>query len=307
MEYLLLFSGFVILIVSGRYLVKGSVSLAFHFKLSKLIVGMTVVSLGTSAPELFVSVIASANGHPEIAIGNVIGSNIANIALILGITSIILPINVNRNIIKVDWPVMMFATILFFIFILNGVLSTLEGVFFILLLVLYIFYSVYQSRKSYIESDNEKPDFKNFTSIILIIGSSLGLALGSYLLVENASLIARNFGIDERIISITLIAIGTSVPELVTSITAAIRKEMDISVGNIIGSNIFNILGILGVASIIRKIDVPELTVRFDIYWVLLFAILLIVFILPARISKITRIEGIIFISVYFVYIYLLF
>lgn len=307
MSYLLLLTGFILLILSGKYLLKGSVSLAASFKISKLVMGMTVVAFGTSAPELFVSVIAATNGHPEISIGNVVGSNIANIALILGITAIIFPIPVHKNAVKVDWPVMMAATLLFFVFILNGQLGTIEGFIFLILLFLYIFFSIYLSRKNGIPDETEMPSFNLVKSISLTLLSSIGLAAGSSLLVDNASAIAIEFGIEERVISITLIAIGTSLPELTTSLIAAIRKETDISIGNIIGSNIFNIFAILGITSIIKNIEIPKLTIAFDVYWMIGVAILLFLFFLPSARSKITRFEGLLFILIYFVYIYLLF
>jgi cation:H+ antiporter len=305
--YLLLLTGFILLIVSGRYLLKASVSIAYHFKLSKLVVGITVVAFGTSAPELFVTVIAAAKGHPEISIGNVVGSNIANIGLILGLTAILFPIPVNKKAIIADWPVMMFSTILFYLFIFNGVLSTAEGLLFLILLAGYLIYSVRSSIKSYKVSETESAQYHTLVALLLIVISSGGLAYGSYLLVNNASVIATNLGIGERVISITIIALGTSLPELTTSITAALRKEMDISVGNIIGSNIFNILCILGVASTIKQIEVPSLTISFDIFWVLGISLLMFIFTLPIQNSKISRIEGFLLLLVYSVYIYLLF
>ncbi|NJK86226.1 MAG: calcium/sodium antiporter, partial [Bacteroidales bacterium] len=251
MEYLLLITGFIILFFGGNFLIKGSVSLAFHFKLTKLVVGMTVVAFGTSAPELFVSVVAANQGFPEISVGNVVGSNIANIGLILGLTAIIFPIPVTENAVKKDFTIMLAATLLFYAFILNGTITGLEGVIFIVLLVIYIFISVYYSRKKPAEElVTVKAQFSLPVSIIIIVLSSIALAFGSSLLVNNASVIARNFGIGERVISITLIAVGTSIPELTTSISAALKKELDISFGNIIGSNIFNIFGILGITGI---------------------------------------------------------
>ena len=309
MEYFLLLVGFIILITSSKYLVKGSVSIALRYKVSKLVIGLTVVAFGTSAPELFVSVMAAIEKHPDISIGNVVGSNIINIALVLALTALIFPIKVKRNSIVYDWSFMMFVSLLFFVFIQNGYFQFYEGLIFILLLCTYIILSVYYSRKNYIHSTEEIAQvvYSPTASILAVVLSSAGLALGSDLLVDNAVIIAQHFHIDERIISITLIAFGTSLPELVTSIMAAFRKEIDISIGNIIGSNIFNLLAVLGITGMIKKIKVPLLTMKFDIYWMLGIALLLFVFLLPIRKGKLTRIKGLVLFIVYGIYVYLLF
>ncbi len=309
MEYFLLLVGFIILITSGKYLVKGSTSIALRYKVSKLVIGLTVVAFGTSAPELFVSVMAAIENHPDISVGNVVGSNIINIALVLALTAMIFPIKVKRNSILYDWSFMMFASILFFVFILNGYFQFFEGLLFILLLCTYIVLSVYYSRKNYIEPTEEikATVYSPFLSILAVLLSSAGLAMGSELLVNNAVLIAQHFHIDERIVSITLIAFGTSLPELVTSVSAAFKKEIDISIGNIIGSNIYNLLAVLGITGMIKKIRIPLMTLNFDIYWMLGIAVLLFLFLLPIRKGKLTRSKGLILFIVYGIYVYLLF
>ena len=308
MEYLLLVIGFVILIYSGKYLIKGSTSIAYKFKVSKLVIGLTVVAFGTSAPELFVSVAAAIGGHPEISVGNVVGSNIINIALVLAVTSMIFPIPVRKSSVKYDWPFMMFSSLLFYVFILNGTLQFYEGLVFIILLCAYIIFSIRYSRKNYIPPEHvEEVRYSMPVSILFIVLSSAGLAAGSDLLVRNAVIIAKNIGINERIISITLIAFGTSVPELVTSIAAAIKKEMDISIGNIIGSNIFNLLGVFGVTSMIKNIKIPVMTRDFDVFWMLGIALLLFLFILPLKGGRLTRLKGSLLFLTYCIYLYLLF
>jgi len=300
-------AGFVILIYSGKYLIKGSISIAYRFKVSKLVIGLTVVAFGTSAPELFVSVMAAIDNHPGISVGNVIGSNIMNIALVLAITAMIFPIPVRKSSIKYDWPVMMLASLLFYIFILNGYLQFLEGLIFFVLLCAYIVFSIYYSRKNYNHLDAvEEVHFSTLVSVLLIVLSSAGLALGSDLLVKNAVKIADKLHIDDRIISITVIAFGTSLPELVTSAAAAFKKEMDISIGNIIGSNIFNILCVLGITSMIKKIEIPSMTMHFDVFWMLGIALLLFLFILPLKGGKLTRPKGLFLFMVYCIYVYLL-
>jgi len=309
MDYIFLFLGFVFLMLSGDFLVRGSVSLAGHFKVSKLVVGVVVVSFGTSAPELVVSLDAAIKGHPDIAIGNVVGSNIANIALVLGLTAIILPVKVKKRAIHFDWAVMMSISLLLYIFCLNLTLQTYEGSILLIILGAFIFRSIHKSRKEHSSSLEEPvpPTHKLFVSFVLVVVAAVGLIFGAEFLVKGASNIALRFGVDERIISVSVIALGTSLPELATSIAAAVRKELDIFIGNIIGSNIFNILAILGITSIFKNIDINPMILKFDIFWMLGISLLLFLFILPLRNGAVTRWKGLVFVSVYFLYIYLAF
>lgn len=309
MNYVFLFIGFILLMLSGDFLVKGSVSLSGHFKVSKLVVGMIIVSFGTSAPELVVSLDAALSGHPDIAIGNVVGSNIANIALVMGLTAIILPIKVKKKAIHFDWSVMMFVSVLFYAFCLNLKLQFFEGLIFIIILAAYIFKSVHQSRKANLKSLEETvtPKYNLVISLLFVSAAAVGLIFGAEFLVRGASNIAIDMGVDERIISVSVIALGTSLPELATSIAAALRKELDIFIGNIIGSNIFNILAILGFTSIIKPININPMVLHFDIFWMLGIFLLLFIFILPLRKALVTRWKGLIFVAVYIFYIYLAF
>ncbi len=310
MDYIFLFLGFVLLMLSGDFLVRGSVSLAGHFKVSKLVIGLVVVSFGTSAPELVISLDAAIMGHPDIAIGNVIGSNIANIALVLGLTAIILPIKVKKKSIRFDWSVMMLISLLFFIFcITNSKLEFYEGIIFIIILFAFIFRSIHKSRKENLKTLEESilPKYNLFVSIILVIVAAIGLIYGAKFLVRGASSIAKEMGVDDRIISVSVIALGTSLPELATSIAAAIRKELDIFIGNIIGSNIFNILAILGITSVVKSIDVNPMVLKFDIFWMLGISLLLFLFLLPLRKAMMTRWKGLVFVVIYIAYIYLAF
>ncbi len=308
MEYLLLFIGFILLLLSGKYLVAGSVTLANYFKISKLVIGVTVVSFGTSAPELFVSLLANLSGHPEVSLGNVIGSNIANIALVLALTAIIFPIPVKKASVKLDAPVMLFVSLLLLLFMhTKFVLSRGEGFLFIVLLASYIVYLIYQSRNGNANEDEDlSSEMPIWKAVILILLATGGLAIGSNLLVKNASLIATRFGVSERIIAITVIAFGTSLPELATSVIAAFKKEMDISIGNIIGSNIFNILAVLGITSAVKSMPVAQNFVKVDIIWMLAISLLLFLFILPFKGGKLTRLKGVVLFAVYCVYIYFL-
>ncbi|HEY9081905.1 MAG TPA: calcium/sodium antiporter [Vicingaceae bacterium] len=301
MEYLLLIGGLAVLIGGGEVLVRGAVGIAAKFKLSPLVIGMTIVSFGTSAPELIVSLKAALNGFPEIAIGNVVGSNIANIALVLGLTAIVLPIPVAVATLKRDWPIMMFISLLFFVFILNGILDNWEGFIFVGLLLGYIIYQLKSSKNKEEETEIIKQHI--FASILFITVGVIGLAFGADWLVQGAVTIAKNFGVSEHVISVTIVAFGTSVPELVTSLVAAVKKQMDISVGNLIGSNIFNILAVLGITAIFKEIPISETVISNDIFWVLGTSFIL----LPLMLNyKISRWKGALLFLSYLLYVFFL-
>lgn len=305
MEYVFLLLGFIVLLISGEFLVRGGIALSQHLKISTLVVGVTVISFGTSIPELMVSLEAVLKGHPDISIGNVIGSNISNIALVLGLTAIILPIPVRKNSMKFDWPVMMIAGILFYLFILNEILVFFEGLVFVVLLITFITWSIYNSRKEQntINRKYNNPAISLFGSIILIIISSLGLVYGANWLVKGAGQIAKSFDVSEHAISVSIIAVGTSVPEITTSVIAALRKQTDISIGNIIGSNIFNIFGILGITSMIKNIPVKAFVIHFDIFWLLGMSLLLFLLFLPVKGGLLNRKKGLFLIILYISYI----
>ena len=304
MEYFLTLLGFFILIGSGNFLVRASVSLARYFGLSSLVIGVTVVAFGTSAPELLVSLQAAIADHPEIALGNVIGSNISNIALVLAMTAVIFPISVNRNSIVIDWPVMMLAGILLAVFALDQQLQFYEGLILNAILIGFVWFSIKKSRKSdIVSSEVEKTGKMNLpASVLVIIVSSAGLALGAKLLVDNASSIAQGLGVSERAIAISMLAVGTSLPELVTSVIAAFQKETDISVGNIIGSNIFNILSVLGITALVKTVEVNPV-IMIDIAVMLVISLILFLMMVPSGKGKITRWEGMLLLLSYIIYL----
>jgi cation:H+ antiporter len=309
--YLKLFAGLIILIVGGEFLVRGGVSLAGHLRISTLVVGVTVVSFGTSAPELVVSLDAAVSGHPDISLGNVIGSNISNISLVLAITILITPYFVYTRSVLRDWSMMIGVTILFIAFLLTGErLSRIEGLIMVILLVSFVWNSIQRSRNT-IKNGNISypvPGYSLSVAITIILVSSASLVLGADLLVKGASQIAKNFGISERVISVSVIALGTSLPELATSAMAAARKQNEISIGNIIGSNIFNLLAILGLTSSIKAIEVEDRRViTTDIWWMLAISIVLFLLILPLKGSKLTRFKGLILGLFYVCYIYMVF
>lgn len=297
------------LLGAGHFLVLGGVCLSRRLNISTLVVGLTVVSFGTSAPELLVSLHAAISGHPDIAIGNVIGSNISNIGLVLGITSLIFPLAVRSSSIKFDWPVMMASGLLLYWFGLDGMFNRLEGMIFLVLLVLYIVYSLTKSRKTEARVPKIPVEFKMsfLLTVFVILLSTVGLMFGARLLVQGATDIALFFNVSERAISVSIIAVGTSLPELVTSILAAIKKESDISIGNIIGSNIYNTFGILGVTGAVKPIMLSDKIMGADLFWMMGFFLLLFLLILPFKGGMITRLKGFVLLLLYTLYIYIVF
>ncbi len=306
MIYLLLLIGFALLVFSGRILIRSSVSVARRFNLSPFVIGLTIVAIGTSAPELLVSLTGAVKGHTDLAIYNVIGSNISNILLVLAVTALILPIPVKPITFWPNWSVMLFFSLLVFFFLLDLRFSWNEGLLIFILLIGYVIYSVYRSGSSdhQFEEDDQK-DMKIVPALLLIVGSSGGLALGADLLVDNAVILAMDFGISERIISVSLIAVGTSIPELTTSAIAAFRKQTDISIGNIIGSNIFNLGFVLGITSMVKSLEVNPMILSFDIYWLFGIALILMgMLIIPPKLI-LSRWKGLAMLSIYLIYLYI--
>ncbi len=307
MEYVLLIGGLVVLIIAGELLVRGAVGIAEKFNIPTLVIGLTIVSFGTSAPELFVSLKATLNNHAELAIANVIGSNIANIALVLGVTTMILPITVKKSTVKVDWPIMMGASVLFYLFILNNSIEWYEGLIFTIGIIsfnVFLFWNAKRKNKKEVENVLVPEEQKQhlFLNALLIILGTVGLAFGAGWLVDGAKIIAANFGVSEHVIGVTIVAFGTSVPELITSVMAAFKKETDISVGNLIGSNIFNIFGVLGITALVKDISVTQKVVNVDSLWMLAIAFLILPLMLIGY--KITRARGVLLFLVYCLYIY---
>ncbi|TLX76023.1 calcium/sodium antiporter [Labilibacter sediminis] len=309
MGFIMLIAGFTLLFFSGDWLVKSSIQIARYFRISTLVVGITVVAFGTSAPELIVSLKAVFDGVPDISVGNVVGSNIANIALVLGTVSIILPIKVKKKSIFFDWAVMMIASLLFYFFAQNNKLQFFEGVIFLVFISLYLIFSVYSSRRQMGKSGEliEKPSMKIIWAVALLVLAATGLYFGSKLLVEGAVIIAKGFNVSERVIGISVVAFGTSVPELATSVMAAVKKETDISIGNIIGSNIFNLLAILGVTSVLKTINISQVLISVDIWWMMGISALLMLALLPLKKGHISRWKGVLFVAIYAYYMILLF
>jgi cation:H+ antiporter len=305
MVYFMLFVGLAILLAGGKYLVDGASALAGKFGISSGLIGLTVVAFGTSAPELLVSINAAMKGNSDIAMGNVIGSNISNISLVLGISAFIYPIHIIRSMLKLDYLATLLSAILFYIMALNGSISRIEGIFLFILLIAFNWYFFRKLSKADDEISGQEEGLNQkplWTSLLLILIGILGLYYGSDLLVDNAVQISKVFGISERVIGVTVIAIGTSLPELVTSIIAGIKKETDIAIGNILGSNIMNILAIIGITSIIKPIPVAGAFLSQDFIWMLGLTLVLYP-ILRTRL-KISRWEGLLLLTIYGTYLF---
>jgi len=306
---ILLLVGLAVLILGGELLVRGASRIALRLKMSPLVVGVTIVAFGTSAPELLISVQAALAGSPDITMGNVIGSNICNLALVLGVTSLIAPIPVNSDSIKIDWPMTMGCSLLLYFLVQEGYVDDYEGIGFVLLLGIYLFFIIRRSRKNHtnpqdlgievkVPSSGSKKDMFKDISLIAIGGA--GLYFGSDWFVNSAKDLAIYMGISERIVGITVVALGTSLPELVTSVVAAFKKETDMALGNLMGSNIFNILSILGITSLIAEIEVSEVIINSDMIWMLGITLLILPFMALNKV--VDRYEGLILLGIYIYY-----
>ena len=303
----LLVFGLTVLIIGGNFLLKAAVSISLKFGIPKLLIGMTVVSLATSAPELIVSIKSALKGSPDLAISNVLGSNIANLGLVLGITILFSPINISKSIYKKEWPIMMFSAIYFLIIILDGTISKIEGGILVCFLVMTISALINFRDKSEIELETENED-SFLKSIIILIFGGLFLYYGSEWFIDGAIKLANSFGISERIIGITIVSVGTSIPELVTSLVAVFNKEKSISLGNLLGSNIFNVFAVLGITSLLTPLSVLDQNIiNYDIYVMLFFAAIILPLIFFPKKLVIGRKEGVIILLFYSIYVYQLF
>lgn len=290
---------------------RSSVALSFKLNISKMVIGMTVVSFATSAPELLVSLNAALTGSPAIAINNVIGSNIANIGLVLGITALVSSIAVDKSFYKLNWPVMMLFSITLYYFLSNdNQLTPIEGCILFGALVLFLFVLIRAAKKEDVveEVDDNLAVVSNFKIIMWLLIGATALYFGSEWLVEGAKDLAKTLGVSDAVIAATVIAIGTSVPELAASVIAAVKKEKALSLGNLIGSNIFNIGSVLGLTSIVKTIEVTDANILSrDIYWMLAFAAILIPLIFIPKRLNISRYKGLLLVVGYGLFIFFAF
>ncbi|MDP6922785.1 MAG: calcium/sodium antiporter [Lutibacter sp.] len=299
--------GLALLILGGNWLLQSAVGFSLRLQIPKIVIGMTVVSLATSAPELIVSIQSALEGHADIALGNVIGSNIANLGLVLAITILIADIQVKESFYKTDWPVMMLASVLLYLFIaFDGVLSRWEGLLLFALLIVVIIYLLrYQTSAVVDEMPGDDKPLPLYQDLLYLVLGGVGLFAGSELLITGAVGMATELQVSERIIGITVVSIGTSIPELAASVIAILKKEKAISLGNLIGSNMFNILAVLGITSMITPISVgdPRL-LSHDIFWMLGIALLVFPLVFGPVRMKLTWKEGLLLLTLYTVFIY---
>lgn len=305
MNFLFVVIGFVLLILGGNWLLKSAVGFSLKLQIPKIVIGMTVVSFATSAPELIVSINSALDGHADIAMGNVIGSNIANLGLVLAITILLSTISVEKSFYKTDWPVMMVASLMLFGFIyFDAELQRWEGVvLFSFLIVLLIYLLRFQKTAVVDEMPDDDEELPLHNIVLYFVIGGVALWGGSELLIDGAVGMAKNFNISERVIGISVVSVGTSIPELAASVIAIIKKEKAISLGNLIGSNVFNILAVLGITSMITPISiVDEGLLNNDIYWMLLISfIVLPLNFIPVK-MKLSWKEGVILISLYTIF-----
>jgi cation:H+ antiporter len=310
MDVVLMLFGFGLLVIGGEFLVRASVAISFKFNISKMVIGLTVVSFATSLPELLVSLNAALSGYPSIAINNVIGSNVANIGLVLGITALIGTIYVDKTFYKINWPALVIFSLAFYYFLSNDhKLDAIEGAVLFLSLLLFIAYLLNKSEG--IEQDGSMDSLtmtSNFKIIIWLIIGGVTLYFGAKWLVDGAIVIAQKIGVSEAVISVSVIAVGTSIPELAASVIAVLKKEKAISLGNLIGSNIFNIGSVLGLTAMIKPIVIEDTEILSrDIIWMLVFAGLLLPLALLFKRHEIKKIEGFLLVFLYGVFIYTVF
>jgi cation:H+ antiporter len=311
LPYFFLIAGFVVLIAGADILVKGASSIARRLNVSDLVIGLTVVAFGTSSPELFVNILASSRGESAIAIGNVIGSNISNIFLILGVSSLIGALAVSRGTVWREIPLSLLAVLVLGVVandqLIDGtagsVITRADGFVLLSFFIIFIYYSTSIARR--IEGMDEHVPSKLYgmpLSTLMVVGGLAGLGIGGELIVRGAVNLARTFGVSESLIGLTIVAVGTSLPELATSAVASLKKNADIAVGNVVGSNIFNVLFVLGISSVVRPLPFERRN-NPDLGVVVLASLLLFAFMFSGRRRSLDRWEGAVFVALYAVYI----
>jgi len=299
--------GLSILIAGGNWLLKSAVALSLRLNIPKIVIGMTIVSFATSTPELIVSITAALEGHPDLALANVVGSNIANLGLVLAVILLLGSIEVRRSFYVTDWPVMMLASLVFFVFIFfDGKLVRYEGIIMVVLLFLFLIYLLKFQKSAVVEEVHEDDIPLPLYKAILFLGLG-GAALwgGSELLISGAVGMADNYGVSERVIGITVVSVGTSIPEFAASIIAIIKKEKAISLGNLIGSNIFNLMAVLGITSMITPITVMDQELLSnDIFWMLGISFLILPLVFFPKGLRLGWRDGIVLVAVYVTFLY---
>ena len=305
MFWALSFLGLLLLLISGDFLVKGAIQLSNTLGVSALLVSLTVVAFGTSAPELIVAIKATLSGSPGLAMGNVVGSNIANILLVLGLPTLIMGLKNNITDTKRSFGFMIAASVLFIMFGISGSFSWVYGVVLLSLLAFFLFDTFRQNSKKALNGEilefQQRTSHSWWTIIFFLTLGVIGLPLGADLLVTNASALAKGYGVSDAVVGLTLVAIGTSLPELATTFVAFVRKKAEVVLGNLIGSNIFNLLAIIGITSLISPVPVDPIFIKFD-FWIMLGASVLIAPFILLNI-KFNRLSGFVFVALYISYL----
>lgn len=308
MNLMLVISGLVLLIFGGDWLLKAAVGLSLKLEIPKIVIGMTVVSFATSAPELIVSIKSALDGFPDLALGNVIGSNIANLGLVLGITVCLGKMEIQKSFYKTDWPIMMIASVLLYVFIaFDEVIEFYEGVILFSFLIIFLVYLLKFQKQAVIDEMPEDDESLPLYKVVLFLSIG-GVALwgGSELLINGAVGMAKHFGISERIIGVTVVSIGTSIPELAASIIAVLKKEKAISLGNLIGSNVFNVLAVLGITSIITPVSVMDKgLLTNDLFWMLGISFLVLPLVFLPKKLRLDWKDGIVLLGLYITFVYI--
>jgi cation:H+ antiporter len=306
MDAVYIIGGLVLLIFGGDWLLKSAVGFSLFLKIPKIVIGMTIVSFATSAPELIVSLKSALQGHADLAVGNVLGSNIANLGFVLGVTLLLSTISVEKSFYKTDWPIMMLSSVLLYLFLIfDGTLQAYEGGLLFFLLLLFLVYLLNFQKSAILEEMPKEEDvLPLYKNVFYLLIGALALWGGSELLISGAVHTASYYGVSERVIGVTVVSIGTSIPELSASLMAILKKEKAISLGNLIGSNVFNILAVLGLTSLLSPIKVTDQALlQNDIYWMLAvsFAVLPLTFLFDKM--KLSKREGFVLLSMYLVFI----
>jgi len=306
MDFLYIILGLILLIFGGDWLLKAAVGLSLRLNIPKIVIGMTVVSFATSAPELIVSVKSALNGFPDLALGNVIGSNIANLALVLGITVTLSKIDVEKSFYKTDWPVMMIASgLLYYFLVQDGVIEFYEGAILFSFLVVFLVYLLrFQKNEIVDELPEDGIQLPMYKIVLFVAIGGVGLWAGSELLIKGAVALATDFGVSERVIGVTIVSVGTSIPELAASVIAVLKKEKAISLGNLIGSNVFNILAVLGVTSMITPIELKDVgLLNYDILWMLGISFLVLPLVFFPKKLRLDWKDGFVLLMLYAIFI----
>ena len=307
MDFMYIVLGLVLLILGGNWLLKAAVGLSLKLDIPKIVIGMTVVSFATSAPELIVSIKSALDGFPDLALGNVVGSNIANLALVLGITVILSKIDIEKSFYKTDWPVMMIASgLLYYFLVEDSKIEFYEGVILFSFLIIFLIYLLRFQKTAVVdelpEDDEQLPLYK---IVLFVVIGGVGLWAGSELLIKGAVSLATDFGVSERVIGVTVVSIGTSIPELAASIIAVLKKEKAISIGNLIGSNVFNILAVIGITSMITPIELKDVELlNYDIFWMLGISFLILPLVFFPRKLRLDWKDGFILLALYIVFVF---